>query len=340
MSIEAIAPVNRLPCELLEQILLSAGCARSVITRNAEHCMIPSKTTPSQVCSLWRGIILESPSFWTTVHVGENVGGNYGQSVQEQIVRKVVKNSQHAGLNVELDTYYSHRILPLLEESTRWERVEISSLSDLSSRRAQMLKVGTQGGLPMLKVLKLSNTISDSSLADALHSAPNLEMLILQHSCIDKDLLRIDEIWPRLRFITGSPFALLSASRTLCWMNRIESMTAMIPQLCGYRLPETVVHFSFSSLKNLSICVGNYATGNICPLRPDELPSVISNILRRICCASQVTSLSLSWADCRPFRTDRAAPSLHIDSLLRFVDRNKVNLICLPSPTCFWPLPS
>ncbi|KAJ7579937.1 hypothetical protein C8J56DRAFT_1169713 [Mycena floridula] len=162
-----IAPIRRLPSEVLEKIFMQA---RPSIWSPFEMDSIPWVT--GQVCSRWRHISISSPRLWSSFQC---IAGNDETNAefcrkQLHIIQECLRRSGTFPLTFSLDISYHHWIYrpdtisvveAIFSQSIRWKDVDFGRFSmevpsNLISRLA--------GKLPRLKRLRVGN-------ATALHKA-------------------------------------------------------------------------------------------------------------------------------------------------------------------------
>jgi len=349
MSNKAIPTINRLPHELLVIIFTLTECGTSSMGNQRRQRKSPATSQVSQVCSLWRDIILNSSSLWTTFIVHANASGPHGFEVEPRILQHFAEKSKSSGLNITLHSLVTgfsmtesiRRLLPLLRECHRWESLQLWAYSRRSdkvpSQSAQAGRVdigsspvaeafgfGSDSRLHRLKTLKLGH-VGDWRIIKALQSATSLENLFIETiKTSTLTVLQRDALWPNLCTVTAPPFALLSGQQRSGWMSNLRIMVIAIKQHSHHPLPTSPFALHFPNLQDLSIhTVSDKSASTIDEneLHPQDFPSLITQILKKIDSAPRLTSLSLGWTGISDFRKNRCAPHLSIDPLVQFVDR-------------------
>ncbi|KAF7304380.1 F-box domain-containing protein [Mycena chlorophos] len=145
--------IRRLPTEVLLQVLqlavwristISIDGAKPTQSRGLTDLSNQRWLTLSTVCSVWRTIVLSTPSLWSNIPLAGISLAN--DSIAESLVRRALERSKEVPLDVSIDMglqYHGHGVHPrksvtlLAEHSHRWRRltfyVHPDELGDLSA---------------------------------------------------------------------------------------------------------------------------------------------------------------------------------------------------------------
>nr|GAT58608.1 predicted protein [Mycena chlorophos] len=142
--------IRRLPTEILLQVLqlavrrISIDSAKPAQSRGLADLSNQHWLTLSTVCSVWRTIVLSTPSLWSNIPlVGISLAND---SIAEFLVRRALERSKEVPLDVSIDMglqYHGHGVHPrksvalLAKHSRRWRRLTFyihpDELGDLSA---------------------------------------------------------------------------------------------------------------------------------------------------------------------------------------------------------------
>ena len=172
-----LAPIRRLPPELLEQVFLCV-CDDNRIGNSTD---VPAATL-TQVCSSWKNLATSSHCLWSTITWIHHDGWGPPTSVDAALERLLEKSgSVPLDINVSIqvqDSVPLSTLRMLVRQSHRWLRLSLCLEYQLFDEVYPALRP-IQGNLPLLEHLEFDAGFQAGKLIDVFRYAPRLRSVKL-----------------------------------------------------------------------------------------------------------------------------------------------------------------
>lgn len=302
-----MAPIRKLPPEILRQIFIAHGDTNSI---DSSGCDVPGLKVAS-ICSHWRAIALDTTALWTDISLVIGKETHYNQR-HVSLVETLLSLSARSCLSIHIKSESGNTpvppFLPLIcEQATRWKCLTGSCYEQGSVLDAL---ASIKGHLGSLQAFQLMGPFDECSAL--VEGAPKLDTLAL--NVIDSKSASIP--WNQIVDLTLENSSVAQISQSLLklpklenlavtylfddddWDELVQSHLNCLSIVLSVQEDETAMTKLFkvltlSRLRSLSIqCIGQYKT-NQGELRwsSNELPSLIS----RSCHLITSFSLEYTW---------------------------------------------
>ncbi|KAJ7110773.1 hypothetical protein C8R43DRAFT_1159861 [Mycena crocata] len=157
-----LAPVGRLPSDILLKIFES--CRHSA-AGDSDLCRLAQPLLAvAQVCNRWHGLVMGSPTFWSTIEIGSAMQEQAQSTRTNRLVNLGLERSGDAPLQIMV--HGPAAIGLLAEHSKRWKTMRFTSV-DIHHFSC------VKGKLPLIENLHLFGRATPSMRVDFFNDAPD-----------------------------------------------------------------------------------------------------------------------------------------------------------------------